>query len=376
MAGIYIHVPFCRKACTYCNFHFSTNLDRKNEYLHSLLKEIELRKDFLNDNKIRSIYFGGGTPSVLSKGELLSIFERLSKYYDFNDLLEVSFEANPDDLTEDYIKDLGETPIDRLSIGIQSFNEKILQWMNRSHNSHQAVLAIENAQKYGFKKLTVDLIYGVPGRSLDQFREDLDRINKFGIHHFSAYALTVEPKTLLAHRIKKGIEKPPDETDTTEQFDFLMDYAQNHGYEHYEISNFAKPECRAVHNSSYWKGIPYLGLGPSAHSYDGQNRFWNISNNAIYHKKISNNELPHEMEELTLIDQFNEYIMTGLRLTEGISIEKALSIFPEAKKELLTTIEKMEKDGLLICLTTDNYQLTRSGKHLADYISAELMMIN
>lgn len=376
MAGIYIHVPFCRKACTYCNFHFSTNLDRKNEYLHSLLKEIELRKDFLNDNKIRSIYFGGGTPSVLSKGELLSIFERLSKYYDFNDLLEVSFEANPDDLTEDYIKDLGETPIDRLSIGIQSFNEKILQWMNRSHNSHQAVLAIENAQKYGFKKLTVDLIYGVPGRPLDQFREDLDRINKFGIHHFSAYALTVEPKTLLAHRIKKGIEKPPDETDTTEQFDFLMDYAQNHGYEHYEISNFAKPECRAVHNSSYWKGIPYLGLGPSAHSYDGQNRFWNISNNAIYHKKISNNELPHEMEELTLIDQFNEYIMTGLRLTEGISIEKALSIFPEAKKELLTTIEKMEKDGLLICLTTDNYQLTRSGKHLADYISAELMMIN
>ncbi len=376
MAGIYIHIPFCRKACTYCNFHFSTNLDRKNEFLQSLLKEIELRKDFLSEKKIQSIYFGGGTPSVLSKSELLSIFEKLSEYYDLNHLLEVSLEANPDDLTEDYIKDLSETPIDRLSIGIQSFNEKILQWMNRSHNSNQAVQAIENAQKHGFEKLTVDLIYGVPGRPLPEFEKDLEKIRNYGIVHFSAYALTVEPKTLLAHRIKKGMEKPPDETDTSEQFDFLMDYAQKHGYEHYEISNFAKPNWRAIHNSSYWKGVPYLGLGPSAHSFDGQHRYWNISNNAIYHKKISNNELPQEMEELTPIDRFNEYIMTGLRLSEGISIEKALSIFPEAEGELTKTISKMEKDGLLVCTSPDNFQLSRSGKHVADYISSELMMVN
>jgi len=376
MAGIYIHIPFCRKACTYCNFHFSTNLQRKEEFLISLLKEIELQKDFLKGREIQSVYFGGGTPSVLEKSELTAIFDRLKEFYDLTSLKEVTFEANPDDLDESYIKMLSETPIDRLSIGIQSFNDAILQWMNRSHYAAQAITAIENAQKNGFSKLTVDLIYGIPGRPLVEFKEDLDRINKFEIGHFSAYALTVEPKTILAHRIKKGTEKPPDETDTAEQFEFLMDYALQHGYEHYEISNFAKPNCRAVHNSSYWKGTPYLGLGPSAHSYDGINRFWNISNNAIYNQKIKSGELPQEMEILSPMNQFNEYIMTGLRLVEGIFINKALNLYPDGELEFLKNIRRMKEDGLLISGSSDNFFLSKKGKLVADYVSSELMVVD
>ena len=376
MAGIYIHIPFCRKACTYCNFHFSTNLQRKEEFLNSLLKEIALQKDFLKGRKVRSVYFGGGTPSVLKKAELEAIFNRLQEFHDLTTLDEVTLEANPDDLSEDYIKMLGETPIDRLSIGIQSFNDVILKWMNRSHYAAQAIRAIENAQKHGFSKLTVDLIYGIPGRPLPEFKEDLDRIKNYGIQHFSAYALTVEPKTLLAHRIRKGIEKPPDDNEAAQQFEFLIDYAKEHQYEHYEISNFAKAGSRAIHNSSYWKNIPYLGLGPSAHSFDGKNRYWNIANNALYNKKIKLGELPSEMEQLTRTDLFNEYIMTGLRLIEGIETTKALTIYPEAEKEFLIGLKKLARDGLLDSDTSGFYTLNKKGKLLADYVSSELMVVD
>ncbi len=376
MAGIYIHVPFCRKACTYCNFHFSTNLDRKEGYLKALLKEIEVRDSFLSDVKINSIYLGGGTPSVLSARELQLVFSKLAEHYDLSGLSEVTLEANPDDLNKDYIGTLAEVGINRLSIGVQSFNDKVLKWMNRSHSAKQAHLAIEWALAAGFNQLTADLIYGIPMRSLDEFSIDLENFSSYGVPHFSAYALTVEPKTILAHRIRKKTEMAPREDEVVRQFEFLMDWATEKNYEHYEISNFALPGQRAVHNSSYWKGIPYLGLGPSAHSFDGQNRYWNIANNAIYEKKLFAGELPLEMEGLSPENHYNEYLMTALRLIEGVDREKALSILPEAKISFDETRNRLEKSGLLKQNKRKHFQLTKKGKLLADYIASEFMVVD
>lgn len=376
MAGIYIHIPFCRKACTYCNFHFSTNLDRKAEFLSALLREIDLRSSFLSDRKIDTIYFGGGTPSVLNPDELEAVFQKLDEYYDLSHATEITLESNPDDLDEIYIRQLAESRINRLSIGIQSFNDRVLKWMNRSHESAQAHRAIEWSLKYGFEQLTIDLIYGVPDRPTAEFAAELGRINEYGIPHFSAYALTVEPKTLLAHRIKKGLEKLPAEEETVVQFEFLMNWAPPSGYEQYEISNFARPGCRAQHNSSYWNGVPYLGLGPSAHSFDGKNRYWNISNNALYCRELLAGTTPLEMEELTPLDIFNEYIMTGLRLAEGIHREKAVNLLPGAAKNFDQTSAKMLRSGWIEIEDGQHIKLTQKGKLVADYVASEYMEVD
>nr|MBS0037174.1 radical SAM family heme chaperone HemW [Saprospiraceae bacterium] len=376
MAGIYIHIPFCRKACTYCNFHFSTNLDRKAEFLSALWREIDLRDSFLTDKKIDTVYFGGGTPSVLNPGELEAVFQKLDEHYDLSHAAEITLEANPDDLDETYIRQLTDSRINRLSIGIQSFNDRVLKWMNRSHESAQAHRAIEWSLKYGFEQLTIDLIYGVPGRPTAEFAAELERINEYGIPHFSAYALTVEPKTLLAHRIKKGLEKPPAAEETVDQFEFLMNWAPSSGYEQYEISNFARPGFRAQHNSSYWNGVPYLGLGPSAHSFDGKNRYWNISNNALYCRELIAGSTSLEMEKLTPLNIFNEYIMTGLRLAEGIQREKALNLLPGAAKNFDHTSAEMLRSGWIAIEDGQHIKLTQKGKLVADYVASEYMEVD
>lgn len=375
MSGIYIHIPFCRKACTYCNFHFSTNLIRRSEMLDCILAELEQRCDFLEEKTVRSIYLGGGTPSVLGERELERLFSKIYDLFEVDADSEITLESNPDDLNRDYLKMLSETPVNRLSIGIQCLDEEYLRWMNRSHNLHQAISSVENALELGFNKLTADLIFGLPHRKSADLLSDLEQFKNWGLRHFSAYALTVEPKTVLDHQIKTGKMQPLDEEASAQQFELLMGWAENNQYEQYEISNFAKNGCRAVHNSSYWKGLKYLGCGPSAHSFDGEKRYWNISNNALYMKSIENGQLPLEMENLSPKDRYNEYVLTGLRLIEGISLERALELYPGAEKELKSTVEYFLKLGYMKIRDGGNYALSRQGKLMADYISSEMMVV-
>lgn len=323
---------------------------------------------------MRSLYFGGGTPSVLSQKDLDLIFEKINQYFNLSELKEVTLEANPDDLSRSYLKMLSNSPINRLSIGIQCFDDQTLKWMNRSHNCDQAISAVEFALEMGFNDITADLIYGVPKRGIKSFEKDLLRFANWEIPHFSAYALTIEPKTILAHRIKKGLEPLPIEGETAKQFEFLMDWAESHQYEHYEISNFAKPGRRAIHNSSYWNGIPYLGLGPSAHSFDGKCRYWNISNNSNYLKLIQSNQPFFEMETLSDRDRYNEYILTGLRTIDGISRERVMQEFPGAIGEFDRAVKYFETQTLIHRKNRNAITLTRKGKLLADHVSSGFMI--
>lgn len=319
MAGIYIHVPFCRKACTYCNFHFSTSLKNVETYQAALLREITLQKDFFAPNTaINSVYWGGGTPSILSASAIDEIWNHLHKYFQLSPDAEVTLEANPDDLSPTYLQALAQTPVNRLSIGVQSFRDNDLQLMNRSHSALQAIESLENAQKFGFKNLSIDLIYGLPQMDSRQWQQQLDRLKEFDIPHFSAYALTVEPKTVLAHQIKTGKQPPVEEDQAAEHFALLQKFAHEQAYEHYEISNLAKAGHQAKHNSAYWQQLPYLGLGPAAHSYRPPYRRWNVASNALYIKALQNAKIPYEQEELTLTDVYNEYVMTRLRLRDGV----------------------------------------------------------
>lgn len=374
MSGIYLHIPFCRKACTYCNFHFSTQLSRKGSMVDCLLREIELRADYFGNSTIESIYFGGGTPSVLDESELQAIFNKIEENFDLSLLKEVTLEANPDDLNSEYLQMLAGSPVNRLSIGIQCLNDEVLKWMNRSHNRNQAIECIENALHNGFELLTADLIYGIPGRKDSDFLSDIHQFADWGLPHFSAYALTIEPRTTLGHQEKTGKFTPMDEEAVARQFELLMDAADKYGYEHYEISNFAKSGKRAIHNSAYWSGKPYLGIGPSAHSYNGEYRSWNISNNSRYMKSIQEGHLPAESEKLSDRDRYNEYVMTKLRLVEGISIHEALHIFPEAKETMMTAIEEFYHSDHL-AKTGEGVRLTKAGKLIADRISSELMYV-
>lgn len=320
MPGIYIHIPFCRKACIYCDFHFSTKLDRKGEMVEALGRELQLRQTYLDTREIKSVYFGGGTPSVLTADELSRIFEAIEENFEILPGAEVTFEANPDDLTEEKLRQLADSPVNRLSIGIQSFDEEDLSFMNRSHDARQALDCVENARRSGFENLTIDLIYGVPGRSEDHWRKQVEQALRLDVPHLSAYALTVEKETILENWIRKGKVEPVDDELAMKHFLILTEMLGAAGYEHYEISNFAKPGFRAVHNSSYWSGEAYLGLGPSAHSFNGDSRQWNVANNHLYLSSIQADEVPAEKEILSQADQFNEMVMTSLRRMEGLDL--------------------------------------------------------
>lgn len=367
MAGIYIHIPYCRQACHYCNFHFSTSLHYKNEFIGALLKEIELQKDYLQGQPVETIYFGGGTPSLLSAGELNKILTAVRQHFIVADEAECTLEANPDDIRPENLRDWKEAGINRLSIGIQAFFDTDLQWMNRVHTAREAKEALQEALLV-FPNITIDLIYGVPGLSDQRWKQNVETALAMGVPHLSCYALTIEPKTPLEKmiRLEKAAATDPDHQ--SRQFLLLMQWMEAAGYEHYEISNFAKPGWRSRHNSSYWQNKPYLGLGPSAHSYDGKSRQWNIANNKIYIDSLEKNVLPFETELLTDTQQLNEYIMTSLRTMEGLDCSR----LDTAQKESLLQNSKRYLDAGMLIQKGTQLQLSREGKLLADGIAAAL----
>ena len=381
MAGIYIHIPFCKQACHYCDFHFSTSLKKKEELIQCLANELELRKNELQNQTIETIYFGGGTPSLLTIDELLFLINTVYENFKVVENPEITLEANPDDLLsvraqsrtifENY-KDIG---INRLSIGIQSFFERDLKLMNRAHNSKEALECLTLATQH-FDNISIDLIYGIPGLSNDEWIENIETALSFKVLHISCYALTVEPKTALETFIKKGIIDAVDDDLAQEQFNILVDKLEASGFVNYELSNFGKPNYFSKNNSAYWQGKPYLGIGPSAHSYSGDQRRWNVSNNTKYIKAIQKNELPSESETLSETDKFNEYIMTGLRTIWGISLEKVKDDFGENyKKQLLQQSEIYIKEHLLY-IEDDKLLTTKKGKFLSDGIASNLFKIN
>ena len=371
MAGIYIHIPFCKKACHYCNFHFSTSLKLKNDFLEALLNEISLRTPYLNNENVSTIYFGGGTPSLLNIEEIQSILDKIHAVYSVRTDAEITLEANPDDITEDKLISWKNAGVNRLSIGVQSFFEEDLAWMNRAHTAEQSVHNLLLAKKH-FENITIDLIYGMPTLSDAKWKQNVEQAIKAAITHLSCYALTVEPKTALSAMIKRHELSDVDPNDQARQFLLLMEWMDKAGYEHYEISNFALPTKRSRHNSSYWQGESYLGLGPSAHSFDGTSRQWNIANNPLYIQSLLNNQLNFEKEVLTPAQQLNEYIMTSLRTVEGLDTNYVSNRFSndEATRIQRSGDEFIRKE--LLIQKEKNLILTRQGKLFADGIAAEL----
>ncbi len=383
MAGIYIHIPFCKQACFYCDFHFSTSLKKKDELVQALANELVLRKNELENETIETIYFGGGTPSILTIAELQFLISEVYKNYKVSAHAEITLEANPDDLSNKQINELTNTRINRLSIGIQSFFEDDLKSMNRAHSSQEAKNCLEVATRH-FDNITIDLIYGIPNMSLEKWNENLEIAFGFGINHISSYALTVEPKTALDTFIKKGSYPPIDENLALQHFNHLIEKTTAHGFVHYEISNFGKPDYFSKHNTSYWQGKSYLGIGPSAHSYSKTQRSWNVANNSKYIQAIQKNSLPNTVEVLSKKDQYNEYVMTGLRTIWGVSLAKIENEFgQEFLRHIKASSERFIKQGLLIITTDldDNQNSieklisTQKGKFLVDGIASELFMI-
>ena len=372
MAGIYIHIPFCRQACHYCNFHFSTSLKLQNDFTAALLKEITIRREYIGTEQVNTIYFGGGTPSLMPAAQLGAVMEMLHKTYSISHEAEVTFEANPDDLTTERLVELRRIGMNRLSIGIQSFFEEDLRWMNRAHNAEQARQCIDLAQDAGFGNMSIDLIYGGPTLTDERWLENLGTAVDSGVTHLSCYALTVEPGTALAHLTRKKQVKPVEQEDQARQFLLMSDFLQSNGYEHYEISNFAVPGNRSRHNRSYWSGDTYLGLGPSAHSFNGTSRQWNVSNNSLYIQSLSSGSLNFEEEQLTEVQRLNEYVMTALRTMEGIDLHEIASRFGKVHaEETNITAAKFKERGWLQNIA-DRLILTREGKLFADGIAAEL----
>ena len=374
MAGIYIHIPFCKQACNYCDFHFSTSLKRKNELISSICKEIQLRKNEISGD-IKTIYFGGGTPSILKTEEINLIINEVYHNFKVEDNIEITLEANPDDLSEEKIIQLSRSKINRLSIGIQSFFNTDLILMNRAHNHKEAAICLELATQY-FENISIDLIYGIPGLSDQRWVENLEKAISFGVPHLSSYALTVEPKTALKKQIDVGKVKPVSEKDSHRHYLILLAKMKKHGFVNYEFSNFGKEGFYSQNNMAYWQGKNYLGVGPSAHSFDGKKRSWNINNNIKYIHAIQENKLPIEREVLTIIDRYNEYLMTGLRTMWGVSISKIDLEFGKAfATYLLKQAEKPLEEGLLKIHNKDTLLITEKGKFLSDGIASNLFMV-
>ena len=375
MSGIYIHIPFCKQACHYCDFHFSTNLKKKDEMVLALAKEIEMRKSEFQDEIVETIYFGGGTPSILQIEDLKFLIDAVYRNFKVVENPEITVEANPDDLTENRIIELSKNKVNRLSIGIQSFFEDDLLLMNRAHNVEEAKKCLEIATHY-FDNISIDLIYGVPEMSNEKWLQNIETALSFGVPHISSYALTVEPKTALHSFIQKGIIPQPDDEVAQEHFQILVDTLSENGFIHYELSNFGKENYFSKNNSSYWLGKKYIGIGPSAHSYDGKNRGWNVSNNSRYIKSIQENKLPIEIETLTKTDRYNEYIMTGLRTIWGVSFERIEQEFGKTYLDYLNQqAAKFIEDHLLF--VDDNIlRTTKKGKFLSDGIASDLFLLN
>lgn len=375
MAGIYIHIPFCKKKCHYCDFHFSTNTDLKSEMINAMIREIELQKDYASNETIETIYFGGGTPSILEQEELFKLLNTIAKFHKIIPQPEITLEANPDDIYPNKLHQWKQAGINRLSIGVQSFFQEHLQWMNRAHSSLQSFNAITQSQDAGYNNISIDLIYGFPGLSDEQWQKNLDNAVKFDIKHISPYCLTLEEKTALHHFVKKGKVAAPSEEQGARQFEYMTNFLIQSGFEHYEISNFAKPGFYSKHNSNYWKGKKYIGIGPSAHSFNGNTRRWNIKNNAEYIRRVNSNLQWFEYEELNLNTRYNEYVMTSLRTHWGCDLDYIKEYFGVKYLDyLLKHSQSFLESGKLI-RQENKLKLTSQGKLFADKIASDLFSV-
>ncbi len=371
MAGIYIHIPFCKQACHYCDFHFSTSLKYKDELLDAISKELRLQKDYLAGETIETIYFGGGTPSLLTGDEINKLIGTITNLHLVAANAEITIEANPDDLSAEKLRSLRQTHINRLSIGIQSFFDDDLKWMNRVHLADEAESSVKRAQDTGFESITADLIYGYPLLTDQKWKSNIQKMFELDVPHISAYSMTVEPRTALASFIKTKKQPAMNDEQSAAQFILLMDAMKSHGFEHYEISNFCKPGHYSRHNSNYWAGVKYLGVGPSAHSYNGETRQWNVANNSKYIQSLAKSEIPAEVEVLTETNRLNEYIMTSLRTMWGLDLNKLEQIAPGSSTELLKAAQTaFEREW--ITQSEKIIVLTQNGKLYADSIAADL----
>jgi len=373
MSGIYIHIPFCKQACSYCDFHFSTSVKNRAAMVGALVREIEMRRTG-NEETIETIYFGGGTPSILETAEIEMLIEAVYGNFDVGHSPEITLEANPDDLSDDKILALSDTKINRLSIGIQSFFEEDLRLMNRAHDAGDALRSLETAIKH-FSNISADLIYGTPGLTDEKWQYNVDTLLRFGIPHISSYALTVEPKTALEKMIGSGKLPAPSDEQASRQFTQLVGSLTANDFVHYELSNFGKPGFFSRNNSAYWLGKKYIGIGPSAHSYDGISRSWNVPNNLLYLKSMTSGNRPYQSETLSPTDRFNESVMTGLRTIWGVDLEKIETCFGMARRnELLSGAKKFLENGLLE-IDGEKLKATPKGKFLADGIASDLFVV-
>lgn len=374
MAGIYVHIPFCKQKCTYCDFHFSTTFHSyRSRMIGTIIKEIELRKDYLNEASIETIYFGGGTPSILSFEELEQILSAIHSNYDTSNLAEVTLEANPDDITTNKVQEWKGIGVNRLSIGLQSFKESDLKWMNRAHNVEESYSCIKSAIEGGITNLTVDLMYGLPDLTNEEWKNHIQTVVDMGVQHVSAYCLTVEEGTALDKFVENGKIVPPADDLQAEQFLLLVDTLEQNGIMQYEISNFGKEGFESKHNSNYWKGTHYLGIGPSAHSFDGKSRSWNVANNQKYMQQIEAGEDWNETEILSKNDLFNELILTGLRTVNGVDLAHLNSILP-IEDTTNNQIEQYCAEGLMEKVI-NKIRLTKVGRLQADRIAADMFRV-
>jgi oxygen-independent coproporphyrinogen-3 oxidase len=374
MSGIYIHIPFCKKACHYCNFHFSTQTQHLDEFVEALIKEIALQQHYLH-GPIETVYFGGGTPSLLQQVHLEKIITSLDQHFNLSTLKEFTLEANPDDISIDKTKLWKSIGINRLSIGVQSFQQEALDWMNRAHTTQQSFLSIENAKAAGIHNISTDLIYGTPHLSDKALLQDIEILNQYQVPHISCYALTVEDKTALQHLIQKKKIENIDTEQQARHFEILVDTLHKNGFEHYEISNFAKPGHRSMHNTNYWKGIPYLGLGPSAHAYNINSRQWNVANNQLYIHSIREGKLPFEIEYLEEATRYNEFMMISLRLLEGVDMNILEAHF--GTSYVLHTQSRMnalQVTGKLIP-TSIGFAIAKDARFFADGIASDFFIV-
>lgn len=375
MSGIYIHIPFCRKACHYCDFHFSTDLRLKEKLIKTICKEAELRRHYLGGTEIHTIYLGGGTPSLLNERELTLLIDTLRNNFIISDTAELTLEANPEDITRDKVLIFKRIGITRLSIGVQTFNEETLQNLNRTHTAKQSEESLDLASEAGITNINADLIFAIPGRDLNILKQDITKLLSFYPKHISAYGLTIEEKTAFGRWLKKGEFKPVDEEVNANEFEYLMDHLSSSGYEQYEISNFSILGFESKHNQNYWKRVPYLGLGPGAHSYNGFSRTINLSNNHLYTSAVGNNESYFEIEVLKPIDHINEYLLTSLRTKSGLDIDFLKN---NLKYDLIQSQDNYVKALIannLALITEQKLQLTKSGKMIADEIIGNLFLV-
>ncbi len=373
---IYLHIPFCKQKCSYCNFHFSTSFSLKDEMLSAIKKEIQLRHNELENKTLKSLYFGGGTPSVLSVDEIKSLIDEIQKYFSFDNNIEITLESNPDDLNKNFLEELSQTEINRLSIGTQSFFDEDLKLMNRAHNASEAESSIKRAQDFGLVNISIDLIYGSPTSNFEIWKDNLSKTIELQVPHVSSYALTVEPKTALEKWIENGKIRSPEETEQNQEFYYMKDFLKDNGFDHYEISNFGKPGFHSKHNSAYWKSEPYLGIGPSAHSYNGHlERSWNIANNPIYIKNLNQNILPIEKEILTEKDRFNEMIMIGLRTIWGVDLNKFNQNFSSEVIDYLNQEIKSKIESGILEIENNYLKIPEKHWFLADGIASDLFIV-